>query len=310
MGHPGSNILPLMRRRGLPLLRAAAFFGLLRVASAHVVNPIADRLLPALGFGTLAHGHFVLGRPMVVLEGLGLAMSVIVSALLVRTEARGTRFLERINLGGAHKLRHALAGAVAAALLLAIVLTPVAAAGDLALRPGTAPLAVASGNLLVLGVLFVLVGLTEELTYRGYPLRALADGIGFWPAACVTSAWFGWGHFTEGDPLIGALGTALFALFCCASLRATGSLAFAIGFHTAWDFMQSAVVGVPDSSFRFEGALATTRLAGPAWLSGGIPGPEGSALYLFLLACMTAFFIRMPKAAGQNLLQAPRCAPS
>jgi uncharacterized protein len=37
----------------------------------------------------------------------------------------------------------------------------------------------------------VLVGFSEEATFRGYPLIALSRGIGFWPAAIVLTALFG-----------------------------------------------------------------------------------------------------------------------
>lgn len=41
----------------------------------------------------------------------------------------------------------------------------------------------------------ILVGFAEELFYRGYALRALAGGIGFWPAALLTSVLFGAVHY-------------------------------------------------------------------------------------------------------------------
>jgi membrane protease YdiL (CAAX protease family) len=37
----------------------------------------------------------------------------------------------------------------------------------------------------------LLIGLSEEITFRGYFLYTLADGIGFWPAALVNAIGFG-----------------------------------------------------------------------------------------------------------------------
>ena len=43
---------------------------------------------------------------------------------------------------------------------------------------------------LLWAVAFLLVGIWEESFFRGYALFTLADGIGFWPAASVLSAFF------------------------------------------------------------------------------------------------------------------------
>src|SRR5208282_2119575 len=49
------------------------------------------------------------------------------------------------------------------------------------------------------GIAFLLAGLVEEFLFRGYIQYTLASGIGFWPAAFVTSALFGFGHFFNSN---------------------------------------------------------------------------------------------------------------
>jgi hypothetical protein len=51
-----------------------------------------------------------------------------------------------------------------------------------------------------------------------------------------------------------------------------------IGLHTAWDWGQSFVYGVPDSGYLLPNHLFDSSFAGPTWLTGGTVGPEGSVL--------------------------------
>ena len=69
-------------------------------------------------------------------------------------------------------------------------------------------------------------------------------------------------------------------------LRLNGNLAFAIGFHSTWDFTQSAIFGVPDSTITYRGHLGLSLPKGPEWMTGGIVGPEGSVLSFILLAAL------------------------
>jgi len=61
----------------------------------------------------------------------------------------------------------------------------------------------------------------------------------------------------------------------------------AIGFHTAWNWGQSFFYGVPDSGASVPGHLFDPTFSGPAWLTGGSVGPEGSWLCPLLLAVVS-----------------------
>jgi membrane protease YdiL (CAAX protease family) len=138
---------------------------------------------------------------------------------------------------------------------------------------------------------FFLIGLEEEFRYRGYALRTLASGIGFWPAAIVLAALFGWSHLgNRGETWTGAFNAGVGALFLCLLLRRTGDLWMAIGFHAAWDWAESFFYGVPDSGATVPGHLLESSFSGPAWLTGGSVGPEGSWLctLVFGLAAVAA----------------------
>jgi membrane protease YdiL (CAAX protease family) len=127
---------------------------------------------------------------------------------------------------------------------------------------------------------FFLVGVFEEYSLRGYLQYVLTRGMGFWPAAIVTSLIFGLLHYgNQGETAVGLTSVVVVGLFFCFILRRTGSLWFAVGFHAAWDYGQTFVYGVADSGFPSVGHLFNSHFqAGPKWLTGGTVGPEASWL--------------------------------
>jgi len=129
-------------------------------------------------------------------------------------------------------------------------------------------------------LLCVAIGVKEELYYRGYPLFTLATGMGFWPAAAVLSLWFGVQHVVFAHVTwLGGLNIALGGGLFCLLVRGTGNLWMAIGAHAAIDWTEAFVYGVPVSGTSVPGALLHPLLPGPAWLSGGPAGPEGSIVF-------------------------------
>lgn len=143
-------------------------------------------------------------------------------------------------------------------------------------------------------VYFVFVGLFEDFWLRGYSLFTLARGVGFWPAAAILSSFFGLLHLrNRGEHWSGALLAAFIGLFFCVTLRRTGSLWFAVGFHAAWDWGESFFYSVPDSGMLFPGHLLSSSLRGPAWLTGGSVGPEGSVFCVIVMALVWIAFDRV-----------------
>jgi membrane protease YdiL (CAAX protease family) len=143
------------------------------------------------------------------------------------------------------------------------------------------------------GVTFLFVGLFEEFLLRGYSQFTLARGLGFWPAAMALSCAFGLIHLRNGgEAWPGVLAAAFIGLFFCLTLRRTGNLWFAVGFHAAWDWGESFFYSVPDSGMVSPGHLLSSSLRGPQWLSGGSVGPEGSLLCFVVIALSWIAFER------------------
>jgi uncharacterized protein len=143
------------------------------------------------------------------------------------------------------------------------------------------------------GIYFLLVGLFEEFLLRGYTLHTLAEIIGFWPAAMLLSCAFGAIHLRNpGETWVGLLGAAAIGIFFCLTLRRTGNLWFAVGFHAFWDWGQTYLYSVPDSGTIEPGHLMRPSFHGPDWLTGGSVGPEGSVLCFAVIVGLCVVFGR------------------
>jgi membrane protease YdiL (CAAX protease family) len=161
---------------------------------------------------------------------------------------------------------------------------------------------------------FLLVGLFEENFNRGYVQYTLTRGLtglyqrafetrhsatlGFWTSAVIFSILFGLGHSNNpGESPLGLLSAGLGGMVFCLSLWRTGSLWWAIGFHTSWDWAQSFVYGVPDSGLLAQHHLLATHSVGKPILSGGTTGPEGSIFIVAVLALVALIiFLTLPRA--------------
>ena len=131
-------------------------------------------------------------------------------------------------------------------------------------------------------VLFVFVGLYEEFLFRGYAQFMLGKGTGFWPAAILLSGVFGYMHRgNPGENWIGITSVILIGLLFAFTLRRTGNLWYAVGLHAGFDWGETYLFSVPNSGVLETGHLSNAVLHGPAWLTGGSVGPEGS-VFCFL----------------------------
>ena len=145
---------------------------------------------------------------------------------------------------------------------------------------------------------FLAVSLNEEFTFRGYWLFSFSRRMRFWRAALLISALFGAAHIPNpGENALGILQVVEFGLLLCLTLRRTGNIWFAVGFHAAWDWAETFFYGTPNSGLLGVGRFLSTSVHGPNWLTGGSAGPEGSIIAIFvLLLCALLVHFRFPKA--------------
>jgi len=153
-------------------------------------------------------------------------------------------------------------------------------------------------------VVMILLGLFEELLFRGYPLEVLTRGFGFRPAALFLSILFGALHyFTKPmENWVDATTVGLLGLFLCFTVRLTGDLWFAIGFHTAFDYLALNVLGAPNTGNEgkpLADHFLNTRFTGPDWITGGPRGIEASVwMFVVIAALFVAAALRFRKRPG------------
>jgi membrane protease YdiL (CAAX protease family) len=231
----------------------------------------------------------------IAFEGILLLALVISTALMALVEKRtyadyylpmnqflGKRFWQGVPYGFA-MLSLAL-GLIAA--LHGFSLGSVALSGADALKYGA-----------LYGIAFLMVGLFEEFSFRGYMQATLGPAIGFWPAAIVLSIFFGAIHLNNGgEAWFGAAMAGSFGVLASFALQRTGNLWFPIGMHAAWDWSETFFYSVPDSGFLAKGHLLNSTFHGPTWLTGGTVGPEGSVFaFLVLLVGGVGIHFIFPK---------------
>ncbi len=168
--------------------------------------------------------------------------------------------------------------AVGAAFILASVFT-VVALGGYRFTGG-------AGDVLMV-VLTTLVGslsgaACEELAFRGVGFLAAERVGGTWFAIAATSLLFGFAHVSNpGATVWSSVAITLEAgVLLGAAFAWRRNLWFAIGLHAAWNALEG-LLGVPVSGHTDPGLIGIT-VHGPAWLTGGDFGVEGSVVPVLL----------------------------
>lgn len=148
-------------------------------------------------------------------------------------------------------------------------------------------------------------GVYEELVFRGIVFRITEEALGTWVAMLVSAALFGFIHLLNPHAnLHGAIAIIFEAgVLLAAAYLVTRRLWFPIGLHTAWNFTQGGIFGVAVSGVPSKGWLQGT-LSGPAWLSGGVFGVEGSIVAILLCFGAALAFIGHAARRGHILPRA------
>lgn len=133
--------------------------------------------------------------------------------------------------------------------------------------------------------------LAIEIAFRGYPflrlVEAMGPGLGAFFMAVVYAIWR-----THSVPTTTAsiLVAFFLGLVLAVSVLRTRALWVAWGLHFAWVATMSILFGLPVSGALNYSPLLVTNASGPAWLSGGSQGPEGSA-FAVLVSFLLIFFV-------------------
>ncbi|MBO6622201.1 MAG: CPBP family intramembrane metalloprotease [Balneola sp.] len=147
------------------------------------------------------------------------------------------------------------------------------------------------------------VGFYEELLFRGYSVKNLAEGFTIekvtpqqasWIAVVFTSVLFGFAH--AGNPNASAISTfniILAGFMLAVPFLLTGRLAMSIGIHFSWNWVMGGIYGLPVSGLDGRRSVLQTSETGPDLWTGGKFGPEAGLLgilgMLFILTCILLY---------------------
>jgi len=287
-------------RAGWSLLIFIALFA----AIIYSANVIGHKLHPPAPKTANPATDISAGRSFIS-EGIPFLVTLLVTWIMSKIERRPNSVY---GLGDSRKLAHFFAGLAWGVICLSLLILTLVRTGLLVIdgRLLFGSDILRYGAIWLLG--FLLVGLLEEYLTRGYVQYTLTRGLaglyrwafktrhsaalGFWTSAVILSFLFGLGHGKNpGESPIGLLSSGLAAMVFCFSLWRTGSLWWAIGIHTSWDWGQSFLYGVPDSGLTIQHHLLATHPAGRPLLSGGATGPEGSIFILAILALIVVIIL-------------------
>jgi uncharacterized protein len=265
------EIRPNLRGRAKALGLAVLY-----VAAAAVLVAAFTFGLAKTGLVPATHGSS-LSMSQVFLRELAYAVAAVLALLALARLIREP--ISRMGFARTGARRDLLTGLASGVVLVAIPLGITWAMGacdfgGVVLAPGRI-----AGFATYYILLDFAVAVFEETVFRSAVLVQLSRAFSFWPGAIVTAILFGLAHAGNvNEAPLGLVVACLAGLVLAYSFWRSGALWFAIGFHTAYDFVEDFVFGVPDSGVVPKDALLHTTLHGPDWLTGGKVGPEASLL--------------------------------
>lgn len=274
-----------------------------RTAGAHPdtgrrIRPASSATLMIVGFAVvmIATGAITsaLQNPVAALL-IGPLLGVL-ALWLYRVAVRRLEKRPAIELAAPSATRRVLTGVAAGVLLAAVTIGLMALFGGYRIT-GWGSL---SGALAVIGTM-VAVAITEEVLFRAIIFRLVQNRWGTWLALVVSSALFGLIHLLNpGATLWGVLAIAVEAgLMLGAAYVATGSLWLSIGLHFGWNVAIVALFGTVTSGSEVAGSLVSATTSGPAWLSGGAFGPEGSLFAIAVCTIASVILLRTARLRGR-----------
>ena len=168
-----------------------------------------------------------------------------------------------------------LAGGVACGAVMALAAIGLAVVGGATVR-STGDHATWGEVALPLAVALIVAALTEELIFRGYPLRRLAEAMGAAPATLLCAVGFGLMHLRNPSATaFSTVNVGLAGVWLACAFFSPGAMPLAWGAHFGWNATLAFAFNAPVSGYVFGVPGIDYRPGTHAWLDGRAFGPEG-----------------------------------
>lgn len=144
----------------------------------------------------------------------------------------------------------------------------------------------------------------EELIHRGVLFRVTEEYLGSWLALMATAAVFGARHLGNPDAtVIGAVFVAVEGgVLLAAAYMLTRRLWLPIGLHLSWNLAQAGIFSGSVSGVEMPPGLLRSTVEGPASMTGGAFGVEGSLVAFGLCAAAGLVLLAM-SARGSGIMR-------
>lgn len=158
-----------------------------------------------------------------------------------------------------------------------------------------------NNQLLAIIPTLILAALYEEIIFRGYVLQTIERASNTYIAALVSSVLFGFAHlgnFEAGVPLATQLLSCMTlsldaGILFCAAFLVTRRIWLPLGLHAFWNIFEGPVFGTLVSGNQLGRPLFISTMDGPTILTGGIFGPESSAIELIICLAIAWWLWRL-----------------
>ncbi len=134
----------------------------------------------------------------------------------------------------------------------------------------------------------LVAALFEELTFRGYPMRRLAEAVGPWAAVLLLSVPFGLAHLKNPSATVfSTVNVILAGVWLSFAFFSHGGMGYAWGLHFGWNAGLALLFDAPVSGYRFQVPAVEYAPGAHAWVDGGAFGPEGGIVATIVLIAGT-----------------------
>ncbi|WP_305061074.1 CPBP family intramembrane glutamic endopeptidase [Janthinobacterium sp. SUN137] len=145
----------------------------------------------------------------------------------------------------------------------------------------------------------VLVGMAEEMMFRGILFGVTARALGNKAAIVISSLVFALAHLPNaGFSPLAIIALVAYGVLQAALYMTTRRLWVCIGTHIGWNYCVGQVFSSTVSGHAATDGLLRGELAGNAVLTGGAFGVEGSLVTVLLIGAVAAYVLRLAFASA------------
>lgn len=222
------------------------------------------------------------GHPWIFLlmQGGGTAGGILITFLLWRFINKGT--MKQLGFRGS--LKDLWFGLFLGAISIMVIFIVLMATANVRLiNPLSSPQF--SVYTITFLLLFILVGVFEEMFFRGYVMSTMATrGNKKWVIYVVSAVIFSVAHMANPNvSIVGLVNIALVGILFAYMFDSTKSLWLPIGYHITWNYFQGNVFGFAVSGTTPNSIYGVEIAEGRDWLTGGAFGLEGGLLATILI---------------------------